>query len=119
MALAAMLIGVLDLKVGARLKEVKSEGVDLMVALDVSTSMEAEDTGSSRIDLAKQSIQRLVNALDGDAWARHFRRRCVCSVPHHHGLRSLQTVPGWGHDGLGAGARHGGRSRHRSLHSGL
>lgn len=66
MALAAMLIGVLDLKVGARLKEVKSEGVDLMVALDVSTSMEAEDTGSSRIDLAKQSIQRLVNALDGD-----------------------------------------------------
>lgn len=66
MALAAMLIGVLDLKVGARLKEVKSEGVDLMVALDVSTSMEAEDTGSSRIALAKQSIQRLVNALDGD-----------------------------------------------------
>ena len=66
MALAAMLIGVLDLKVGARLKEVKSEGVDLMVALDVSTSMEAEDTGSSRIDLAKQSIQRLVNTLDGD-----------------------------------------------------
>jgi Ca-activated chloride channel family protein len=66
MAFAAMLIGILDLKVGARLKEVKSEGVDLMVALDVSTSMEAEDTGSSRIDLAKQSIQRLVNALDGD-----------------------------------------------------
>lgn len=66
MALASILIGVLDLKVGARLKEVTSEGVDVMVALDVSTSMEAEDTGSSRIDLAKQSIQRLVNALDGD-----------------------------------------------------
>lgn len=66
MALAAMLIGILDLKVGARLREVKSEGVDVMVALDVSTSMEAEDTGSSRINLAKQSIQRLVNALDGD-----------------------------------------------------
>ena len=65
-AMAAMLIGVLDIKVGARLKEVKSEGVDVMVALDVSTSMEAEDTGSSRIDLAKQSIQRLINALDGD-----------------------------------------------------
>ena len=66
MALASILIGVLDLKVGARLKEVTSEGVDVMVALDVSTSMEAEDTGSSRIDLAKQSIQRLINALDGD-----------------------------------------------------
>ena len=66
MALASILIGVLDLKVGARLKEVTSEGVDVIVALDVSTSMEAEDTGSSRIDLAKQSIQRLINALDGD-----------------------------------------------------
>ncbi len=66
MALASILIGVLDLKVGARLKEVTSEGVDVMVALDVSTSMEAEDTGSSRIDLAKQSIQRLIKALDGD-----------------------------------------------------
>ncbi len=66
MALASILIGVLDLKVGARLKEVTSEGVDVMVALDVSTSMEAEDTGTSRIDLAKQSIQRLIKALDGD-----------------------------------------------------
>ena len=66
MAFAAMLIGILDLKVGARLKEVKSEGVDLMVAIDISTSMEAEDTGGSRIDLSKQSVQRLVNALDGD-----------------------------------------------------
>jgi Ca-activated chloride channel family protein len=66
MAMASILIGVLDLKVGARLKEVTSEGVDVMVALDVSTSMEAEDTGSSRIDLAKQSIQRLIKALDGD-----------------------------------------------------
>lgn len=66
MALASILLGVLDLKVGARLKEVTSEGVDVMIALDVSTSMEAEDTGTSRINLAKQSIQRLVNTLDGD-----------------------------------------------------
>jgi Ca-activated chloride channel family protein len=64
--MAAALIGVLDLKVGAKLKEVKSEGVDVMIAVDVSTSMEAEDTGVSRLALAKQSVQRIINELDGD-----------------------------------------------------
>lgn len=66
MATAAAIVGVLDPKIGARLKEVKSEGVDVMIALDVSTSMDAEDTGVSRLNLAKQSIQRIVNDLDGD-----------------------------------------------------
>ena len=66
LAFASILIGILDIKVGARLKEVKSEGVDVMIALDVSTSMRAEDTGTSRLDLAKQSVQRIVNELEGD-----------------------------------------------------
>ena len=65
-AFAAVLIGILDVKIGARLKEVKSEGVDVMVALDVSTSMEAEDLGASRLAVAKRSIERLINELDGD-----------------------------------------------------
>ena len=66
LAFAAVLIGILDIKVGARLKEVKSEGVDVMVALDVSTSMEAEDLGMSRLAIAKRSIERLIDKLDGD-----------------------------------------------------
>ena len=48
------------------LKEVKSEGVDVMVALDVSKSMEAEDLGASRLAVAKRSIERLIDQLDGD-----------------------------------------------------
>jgi len=56
----------MDLKVGARLREVKSEGVDIMLALDVSNSMEAEDLGMSRLDLGKRTIERLVGQLDGD-----------------------------------------------------
>jgi Ca-activated chloride channel family protein len=66
LAFAAVLIGILDIKVGARLKEVKSEGVDVMVALDVSKSMEAEDLGPSRLTIAKRSIERLIDQLDGD-----------------------------------------------------
>jgi Ca-activated chloride channel family protein len=66
LAFAAVLIGILDIKVGARLKEVKSEGVDVMVALDISKSMEAEDLGMSRLAIAKRSIERLIDELDGD-----------------------------------------------------
>ena len=66
LAFAAVLFGILDVKVGARLQEVKSEGVDVMVALDVSKSMEAEDLGASRLAVAKRSIERLIDQLDGD-----------------------------------------------------
>lgn len=66
MAFAAALIGILDIKIGAKLKEVKSEGIDLMVALDVSNSMQAEDLGGSRLTVAKRTIERLVDQLDGD-----------------------------------------------------
>ena len=66
MAFAAALLGILDIKIGAKLQEVKSEGIDLMVALDVSNSMEAEDLGGSRLSVAKRTIERLVDQLDGD-----------------------------------------------------
>jgi len=66
LALAGSILGLMDLKVGARLQEVKSEGVDIMLALDVSNSMAAEDLGMSRLNLAKQTIERLVGRLDGD-----------------------------------------------------
>ena len=66
LALVCAVFGIMDLKVGARLREVKSEGVDIMLALDVSNSMEAEDLGMSRLDLGKRTIERLVGQLDGD-----------------------------------------------------
>lgn len=65
-AMASALLGVLDPKVGAKLKEVTTEGVDVMIALDVSNSMMAEDVGMDRLGLAKRSIERLINQLDGD-----------------------------------------------------
>lgn len=66
LAVAAVLLGILDPKVGARLKEITTEGVDVMIALDVSNSMVAEDVGMPRLDLAQRTIERLVNQLDGD-----------------------------------------------------
>ena len=43
LALAFLVIAWLDPKMGSRLQEVESEGVDMMVALDVSNSMMTED----------------------------------------------------------------------------
>lgn len=53
-------------RVGAALKEVKTEGVEVMIALDVSNSMLASDFSPTRLDRAKMAISRLVDGLKGD-----------------------------------------------------
>ena len=47
-------------------REVEAKGLDLVVALDVSQSMLAEDVAPSRLARAKAEIKRLVEALPGD-----------------------------------------------------
>ncbi len=51
---------------GTKLREVKREGVDLIVALDVSLSMTAEDVAPNRLERAKNEIKKLLNDLKGD-----------------------------------------------------
>ncbi|MBI1267918.1 MAG: VWA domain-containing protein [Cryomorphaceae bacterium] len=64
--LAFLIIGLLDPKVGSRLEEVETRGIDLMVAIDVSNSMLAEDLKPNRLNLAKRTVQRMINELKGD-----------------------------------------------------
>ncbi len=45
---------------------IKSEGVELMIAVDVSNSMLAEDVKPSRLSFAKTEIVRLLDLLGGD-----------------------------------------------------
>jgi Ca-activated chloride channel family protein len=47
-------------------KKVRSEGVEIMLLVDVSRSMMAEDTKPSRLQLAKKELSRLIDRLDGD-----------------------------------------------------
>lgn len=70
---AIIVLGVLLLAValagprfGTKLREVKREGIDLIVALDVSLSMSAEDVAPNRLDRAKNEIKKLLNDLKGD-----------------------------------------------------
>jgi len=55
-----------NLQTGSKLEEVKREGIDLFIAIDVSNSMLAEDIAPNRLERAKQSINRLVDKLEGD-----------------------------------------------------
>lgn len=51
---------------GAHPVEVKRVGVDVMVALDTSYSMAAEDVAPNRLAVAKREIERLSRALEGN-----------------------------------------------------
>ena len=59
-------IGLARPQLGARLKEHQSQGVEVMLALDVSNSMLAEDYSPNRLERSKLAISRLVDKLQGD-----------------------------------------------------
>ncbi len=51
---------------GSRIEKVHRKGIDLMICLDVSNSMLAEDLKPNRLERAKQSVSRLIDQLEGD-----------------------------------------------------
>lgn len=53
-------------KIGTEVREVQRKGVNMMVALDLSNSMNAEDVRPSRLEKAKFEINRLITRLQGD-----------------------------------------------------
>lgn len=65
-ALSLLVLALANPQVGTRMEEVKQEGVDLFLALDVSLSMKAEDMKPNRLDRAKFEIQNLIERLGGD-----------------------------------------------------
>ncbi|MFQ5444988.1 MAG: VWA domain-containing protein, partial [Nitrospinales bacterium] len=51
---------------GYQWKDLKQEGVDIIIALDVSNSMLAEDLKPNRLERAKHKITDLLNMMEGD-----------------------------------------------------
>ena len=51
---------------GERAREIKREGIDLVIAIDVSRSMLADDISPSRLGAAKREVDALLRELDGD-----------------------------------------------------
>lgn len=63
---ASLILALANLQSGSKMEEVKREGIDLYLAVDVSNSMNAQDIVPSRLDRSKQAINRLIGDLKGD-----------------------------------------------------
>ena len=59
-------IGLSRPQIGAKLKEHQTKGAEIMIVLDVSNSMLAEDYSPNRLERAKLAISRLVDKLRED-----------------------------------------------------
>lgn len=66
LALALLIIGMANPQIGSKLQEVKRKGVDVMVALDLSNSMLAEDIKPNRLESAKRAISKFIEKLRND-----------------------------------------------------
>jgi Ca-activated chloride channel family protein len=67
--LIAIIAGIIMLsrpQFGSKIEDIKKQGVEVIIALDVSNSMLAEDIQPDRLTRAKQAISRLVDILDND-----------------------------------------------------
>ncbi len=65
-AVLFVILGIANPQIGTKMEEVKREGVDIMIALDVSNSMKAEDIKPNRLESAKQEISRMLDKLQND-----------------------------------------------------
>jgi Ca-activated chloride channel homolog len=65
-AFAFFILGVAGPEFGTKLQQKKRHGVEIIIALDVSNSMLAEDIQPNRLERAKQAISKLVDQLEND-----------------------------------------------------
>ncbi len=66
LAFCFLIFALADPQIGTKLENVKREGVDILVALDVSKSMLAEDVSPNRLEKAKHEISTFIDGLRGD-----------------------------------------------------
>lgn len=66
LAMALLVIGLVNPKIGTKLETVKREGVDIVFAVDVSKSMLAEDIAPNRLEKAKRLVSEIINQLASD-----------------------------------------------------
>ncbi|MFH1686780.1 MAG: VWA domain-containing protein [bacterium] len=66
LALALCVVVLARLQFGTHLELMKREGIDIVVALDLSNSMLATDMKPNRLEKAKQELRGIIDRLQGD-----------------------------------------------------
>ncbi len=65
-AILSIIFALSDPQFGSKLEKVKRKGAEIIIALDVSNSMLAEDIKPNRLERAKQAISKLVDNMEND-----------------------------------------------------
>ena len=65
-ALALLIMAAARPQYGQKEKTVKRQGIEVMIALDISNSMMAEDVAPNRLDRAKQMLSKMIDRMVDD-----------------------------------------------------
>ncbi|MEW5768545.1 MAG: VWA domain-containing protein [bacterium] len=66
LGLSFLILALANPRFGSRMVKVKRQGVDVLIAIDTSLSMEAEDVQPNRLAKAKLELSSLIDELKGD-----------------------------------------------------
>lgn len=66
LAFSMLVFSVVNMKIGSKLSNTKRKGVDIIIALDISNSMLAQDIKPSRIVRSQMAISKLVDKFEDD-----------------------------------------------------
>jgi len=61
-----IIIGLADPQIGTRTEDIKRDGADIMILLDVSNSMLSQDLAPNRLENAKRALDQLISSLHND-----------------------------------------------------
>lgn len=97
MAFSMLVLALANPLVGSRMQEAKREGIDVIIALDVSRSMLAEDIRPNRLERAKMAVSRLIDRLENDrvglvVFAGHAITQVPVTTDHSAAKMMLRTV---------------------------
>lgn len=84
-------------RMGMKVQEVLTEGADIVIALDVSNSMLAEDLKPNRLERAKQAINVLLDQLTSDriglvVFAGTARKQIPITIDYATAKMTIQTI---------------------------
>lgn len=96
-AFAAITIALANPQIGTKYEKVKRQGIDVIVAIDVSNSMLAEDIKPNRLERAKLLVSRLIDKMQNDrigliVFAGNAYLQMPLTVDHAAGKLFLSTI---------------------------
>ncbi len=66
LAASFLVVALVNPQMGSKMAESKVKGIEIMLALDVSNSMRAEDLKPNRLTLSKRAMEKFLDNLSGD-----------------------------------------------------